>query len=138
MTCLIFEPREFNVPVVWTLTIGVTCWIIHCDTIYACPDRKDDIKAGVKSAALLFGSYIKPILSMFDVLFIAALICSGQQTDQGAVYYVVAVGGTAAHLSWQLITLDIKDGQDCQRKFDANTHIGFMVAAGLLGQMYTQ
>ena len=35
-------------------------WTIVYDTIYACQDREDDVHAGVKSTALLFGSYVRP------------------------------------------------------------------------------
>ena len=33
-------------------------------------DRKDDVKAGVKSTALLFGDYVKPILGIFGATFV--------------------------------------------------------------------
>ena len=41
----------------WLLFAATVCWAIVYDTIYAIQDREDDMKMGVKSSAILFGSY---------------------------------------------------------------------------------
>ena len=41
----------------WLLFAATICWAIVYDTIYAIQDREDDLKIGVKSSAILFGSY---------------------------------------------------------------------------------
>ncbi len=41
----------------WALFGATICWAIAYDTIYALQDRDDDRRVGVKSAAILFGSY---------------------------------------------------------------------------------
>ena len=41
----------------WLLFAATVCWAIVYDTIYAIQDREDDLKIGVKSSAILFGSY---------------------------------------------------------------------------------
>ncbi|TFK56929.1 UbiA prenyltransferase [Heliocybe sulcata] len=133
---LIAAPNDYQYPPVWALTFGTLCWTIVYDTIYACQDRKDDVKAGVNSTAVLFGDYVKPILSMFAAMFVATLAYAGYATGQGWVYYTVSVGGCAAHLLWQLVTLDTEDPQDCWNKFDANGYLGYVVLAGQLGGWY--
>jgi 4-hydroxybenzoate polyprenyltransferase len=103
----------------YSLTLGFS-WTIHYDTIYACQDRKDDIKAGVKSTAVLFGDYVKPILSVFSSVVVAALAFAGYRVGLGYGYWSISVVFTAAHFAWQLITVDLDNGPDCWSKFAAN------------------
>lgn len=87
------------------------------DTIYACQDREDDVTAGVKSTAVLFGDKVRMILSLFAVGFVACLTITGVLNGQGPWYFVISVGGAAAHVTWQLYTLDFHNKQECDRKF---------------------
>lgn len=41
----------------WILWLAVVLWTLGFDTVYAIPDREDDRRIGVNSAALFFGSY---------------------------------------------------------------------------------
>ncbi|MGV3740116.1 MAG: 4-hydroxybenzoate octaprenyltransferase [Gammaproteobacteria bacterium] len=38
------------------------CWIVAYDTMYALVDKEDDLKIGVRSTAILFGSKVIPIV----------------------------------------------------------------------------
>lgn len=38
------------------------CWIVAYDTMYALVDREDDLRIGVRSTAILFGSQVIPII----------------------------------------------------------------------------
>jgi 4-hydroxybenzoate polyprenyltransferase len=78
---------------------------------------KDDVKAGVKSTALLFGDNVREILVLFAGIFVASLIIIGILNEQGPAYFVIACGGTTAHLVWQLTTWKIHDPVDCSAKF---------------------
>jgi 4-hydroxybenzoate polyprenyltransferase len=74
----------------------------------------------VKSTAILFGSWVKPILGLFSAVFVGTLVYAGLETNQGWIYFTVSVGGCAAHLWWQLGTLDVEVPDDCGRKFDVS------------------
>ncbi|KAI0034587.1 UbiA prenyltransferase family [Vararia minispora EC-137] len=115
-----------------TSILGCVCWTIVYDTEYACQDRKDDAKAGVKSTALLFGDHVRSVLAVFAILFLASLVLIGVLNGQTAVYFVVSCGGAAAHLAWQLRFWDVDDPADCGAKFKANGDLGYFVSAGLL------
>uniref|UniRef100_V5EQK8 4-hydroxybenzoate polyprenyltransferase, mitochondrial n=1 Tax=Kalmanozyma brasiliensis (strain GHG001) TaxID=1365824 RepID=V5EQK8_KALBG len=52
--------------VVLPLYAGSIFWTLVYDTIYAHQDKTDDVHAGVKSTALLFGDKTKPVLSAFS------------------------------------------------------------------------
>lgn len=130
-------------------------WTIFYDTIYACQDRKDDLKAGVKSTALLFGSYVKQILAAFAAIFVISLAYTGHALAFGFEFYVVSVGVCAVHLIWQLVSLDTDDPRDCWRKFlvsrtygifssqcfdafiQSNGNLGYIVVAGILADHFS-
>ncbi|KAH7926932.1 4-hydroxybenzoate polyprenyl transferase [Leucogyrophana mollusca] len=133
---LIVSPDDVKSAPMWVLTGGTLCWTIVYDTIYACQDRKDDVKAGVKSTALLFGSWVKEILSIFAVGFVGSLIYAGVATGRGIPFYIIAVGGCAGHLLWQLLSLDVNSPEDCWKKFQSNGNLGYVVTGGILLDHY--
>ncbi len=96
---------------------SICSWTIVYDTIYACQDRKDDIQAGVKSTAVLFGDNVRTVLSLFTAAFILCLFVAGIINGQGAWYFAISVGGAACHLAWQLSTVDFDNEGDCKNKF---------------------
>ncbi|KAG6848253.1 hypothetical protein H0H93_001895, partial [Arthromyces matolae] len=56
-------------------------------------DKRDDVKAGVKSTALLFGTWIKPILFAFASVLVSSLYIAGSMNKMGAYYYLISVLG---------------------------------------------
>lgn len=85
------------------------------DTIYACQDKQDDIKVGIKSTAVLFGTRIKPLLSLFASLLLTFLGGSGALNGQGRAFFVLSIGGTAVYLAHQIWTLDVDSVMECSR-----------------------
>lgn len=62
--------------------LGAMCWTIGYDTIYAHQDKEDDIMAGIKSTALIFGERSKVWISVFyaaafTLIFIGVLLLRG-------------------------------------------------------------
>ncbi|OCH87452.1 UbiA prenyltransferase [Obba rivulosa] len=121
-----------NWTLVSTLLLGGISWTIHYDTIYACQDRRDDIKAGVKSTAVRFGKHVRTVLAFFSALFVACLAYAGALNSQGPLYFVITVLGAAAHLAWQLLMLDPESNQSCWSMFMANGDLGYIIWAGML------
>lgn len=94
-------------------------------------DKKDDVTAGVKSTALLFGHRTKPILSAFAAANVALLAAAGSAVGAGWPYYAaVAAGG--CHLAWQLAAVDLDNGRDCMEKFVSNKAYGAVLFAGIV------
>jgi 4-hydroxybenzoate polyprenyltransferase len=48
--------------ITWLVMLITYCWILIYDTMYAMADRQDDIRIGVNSTAILFGSFDKAII----------------------------------------------------------------------------
>ncbi|KAK2462541.1 hypothetical protein APHAL10511_005511 [Amanita phalloides] len=111
---------------------GCWCWTMLYDTIYACQDKRDDVKAGVRSTAILFGSWIQPLLVACAALFVSMLLVVGYLNDQGAIYYILTVGGTAVQLVWQISTVDLDVPSSCWDNFNYNGQLGWAVWIGLL------
>jgi 4-hydroxybenzoate polyprenyltransferase len=94
-------------------------------------DKADDAKVGVKSTALLFADKTKPILSGFGTFFITSLATTGYVAELGPAYYI-SVGAAAAHIAWQLLTVDLDKPGDCMAKFKSNTWVGAIITCGVI------
>ncbi|MBL32803.1 MAG: 4-hydroxybenzoate octaprenyltransferase [Gammaproteobacteria bacterium] len=51
------------------LYVGIIAWIVSFDTIYAFQDKEDDIKIGVKSTAILWGTNSIKICQYLQIFF---------------------------------------------------------------------
>ena len=117
-------------PALWLWLAGI-CWTIFYDTIYAHQDREDDALIGVKSTALRFGENTKRWLTGFVIgalaLYLIAMLSAGLPW-----WSVLLLLPFAAHLAWQLRSLDINDGSGCLRLFRSNREAGLLVVAAFL------
>lgn len=113
------------------LYAGSIAWTIVYDTIYAHQDKVDDVKAGVKSTALLFAERSRPILTAFSASFVSLLALSGYLNAQGPAFYALSVGGAAAHLAWQLKNADLDSRESCWEMFKSNRDLGAIVWSGM-------
>ncbi|KAH0578762.1 Para-hydroxybenzoate--polyprenyltransferase, mitochondrial [Termitomyces sp. J132] len=111
---------------------GCWFWTMLYDTIYACQDIQDDIKMGVRSTAILFGSWIRPLLVLCGVGFVTMLGLAGYINGQGPYYFVLSVGGTTAHLVWQYKLVDLDVPASCWQNFKNNGHLGWIIWCGLM------
>jgi 4-hydroxybenzoate polyprenyltransferase len=114
----------------YLLYAGAIFWVIGYDTIYAHQDREDDALIGIKSTALLFGEYTKPILAVFYALAVALLAWAGWSAGAGLLF-ALALLAFAAHLAWQIARLDIADPVRCLAVFKSNRDAGLILFAGL-------
>lgn len=124
--------NSINVGVNATMMAACWCWTMLYDTIYACQDKKDDVKMGVRSTALLFGSWIRPLLVVCAITFVIMLTWAGILNEQGRAYFILSVGGTAVHLVWQFATVDLEEPSSCWRNFKRNGHLGWTVWGGIM------
>ena len=71
----------------WLLFAATVCWAIVYDTIYAIQDREDDLKIGVKSSAILFGSYTWLGVGLSACFMLFFLSIAGEVGDLGTEYF---------------------------------------------------
>lgn len=117
------------------LYAGGVAWTLTYDTIYAHQDKKDDVIAGVKSTALRFGEKTPQWLAGFSSAFVGLTALAGYMNGQGLPFYLISVGGAAAHLAWQLRTVNYDDPKSCWQKFRSNHQTGAIVWSGIVADM---
>jgi 4-hydroxybenzoate polyprenyltransferase len=113
------------------LYAGSIAWVIGYDTIYAHQDREDDALVGIKSTALLFGERTKPMLALFYALAVSLIGAAGFAAGAGPVFGLGLLA-FAAHLAWQVVTLDVGDPDRCLAIFKSDRDAGLILFAGLL------
>lgn len=113
------------------LYVAAISWTIMYDTIYAHQDKVDDVLIGVKSTALLFGDQTKPWLTGFSAVMLSNLAVVGINSGQTWPYYA-GLGCAAAHLAWQIKTVDLSSTSDCLAKFKSNKWLGLVLFAGIV------
>ncbi|KAF1784433.1 4-hydroxybenzoate octaprenyltransferase [Phytophthora cactorum] len=118
-------------PVVLPLYAGGVAWTLVYDTLYAHQDKKDDIKIGVRSTALLFGDKTKPVLNFFSAAAIAGFGTAGYMAGLDWPFFVGLTGG-AAHLAWQVNTAKLDDHINLQARFASNKWFGALMFASVV------
>ena len=115
----------------WLVFGTALVWAVIYDTFYAMVDRDDDIKAGVKSTAVLFGDLDLFVIGGMQLLMLAALLFIGDMAELSAWYYltVVIVAMLMGYHQW-LARARKKSG--CFAAFLHNHHIGMVVFIGIL------
>lgn len=108
-------------------------WTVNYDTVYAHQDLQDDLKAGIKSLAVLFQDQTKTFLWPLLFLMIGLMVASGWLAGLGFVYYLVAVGGSALTLGSMLVSVKLEDYTSCWWWYrDGSWYVGWSITAGLL------
>ena len=111
-------------------------WTLFYDTIYAFQDLKDDVIAGVKSTARLFGESTKIWLSVFLLIFwflagIVILLSSVNGSMSKIIVSTIGICLLLAHLFTQLVKLDITSENSCMKTFQSNRNAGLILVTTL-------
>jgi 4-hydroxybenzoate polyprenyltransferase len=115
----------------WLLFLANLLWTTGYDTWYAMVDREDDLRAGSKSTAILFGDADLVALGILYGGFFVAMLLLGQRTALGVNYWAglaVAAGFTV----WLFALGRDRKPEHCLRAFLANQWVGLAVFAGIV------
>jgi len=95
--------NEIGWPAVGIL-IATICWAIGYDTIYALQDKDDDVRAGVRSTAILFGSWVWLAVLLFLIAMALILALVGIATGLAFPFYFTLAGAGAwfGYQVWQI------------------------------------
>lgn len=118
-------------PLGWLLFIGNILWSTVYDTEYAMVDREDDLKAGAKSTAILFGDADLPILGMLMGTFLLAMLFVGQRAHLGWPYWL-ALLIAAGLFAWQHWLIRDRLCDACLAAFRHNNWLGLTVWIGIV------
>lgn len=121
----------WNWPVMIPLYLSGFFWCMHYDTIYAHQDKKFDIKAGIKSTALRWGTNSKTIFNGLSTAQMACYLTSGFLAGMGPFFYLgAAVGGYRLFSMTKKVNLD--DPANCWYWFKENINTGHVFWLGIL------
>ena len=120
-------------PIGWVLLLANVLWAVAYDTMYAMADRPDDIRAGSRSTAILFGHADRAMVGLFQVATLAVLATIGWQLDFGSAWYA-GLGAATCLGVYQQHLIRHRDRQDCFRAFMNNNWLGGVVFLGLAAE----
>jgi len=117
-------------PSLWLVFIANLLWTVAYDTEYAMVDRKDDLKVGIKSTAILFGELDRHMIGALQALTLTALVLVGQRFELGLAYFA-SLMVVAGLFVYQQKLIRARDPADCFRAFLNNNWVGAAVFLGL-------
>jgi 4-hydroxybenzoate polyprenyl transferase, proteobacterial len=118
-------------PLGWLLFIANILWSLVYDTEYAMVDREDDLKAGAKSTAILFGDADLPILGVLMATLLLAMVFVGQRAQLGWPYWL-ALLVAAGLFAYQLWLIRTRERGPCLAAFRHNNWWGLTVWIGIV------
>lgn len=115
----------------WWLVAANVCWVMAYDTMYAMVDRDDDLRIGVKSTAILFGSLDRFVVAACQAATLVILAFVGLQIHFGG-YYAGGLATAAIFAAYQQWRIRRRERDACFEAFLNNTWFGAAVFAGIL------
>ncbi|MEC7885551.1 MAG: 4-hydroxybenzoate octaprenyltransferase [Pseudomonadota bacterium] len=115
----------------WLFFLATIVWVTMFDTIYAISDKKDDIKNGINSTAILFGNNDKLAIASMQITFFLILFYIGYYVGYGIYYNSFLILCVLIALFNQRLIKD-RYPEDCICAFKNNQFIGFFIFTGIL------
>jgi len=114
----------------WWLLLANIFWAIAYDTEYAMVDRDDDVRIGIKTAAITLGRYdVAAVMACYGVT-LGLLAGIGAHRGLGAPYYL-GLAGAAVFMAYHYRLIRGRDRDDCFKAFNQNNWVGAAVFVGL-------
>jgi 4-hydroxybenzoate polyprenyltransferase len=123
--------RNELVQQIWLVYIANVIWTVAYDTFYAMVDRRDDIKIGVKSTAVLFGDADRAITASLQAFFLFTMLLAGQRFELGTPFYV-ALAVAALLCAYQQWLIRYREPQNCFKAFLNNNYVGLVLFLGIV------
>ncbi|MEM1433373.1 MAG: 4-hydroxybenzoate octaprenyltransferase [Pseudomonadota bacterium] len=113
----------------WLLFTASLLWIVAYDTYYAMVDRDDDLKVGIRSTAILFGSSDRLMILLLQGLALCAFVLAGRALGYGGFYFAgLLIMG--ALFVYQFQSTRRRSREACFAAFKNNIWAGFALFAG--------
>ncbi len=126
-----FTAVQETVPsIAWLIYLATLLWTMAYDTLYAMVDREDDLKAGIKSSAILFGEADLLMIAILESITVLALWLLGQQL-QFSIWYDLGLAVAVTLWARQLWLCRDRSREQCFRAFLNNHWVGASIFTGL-------
>jgi 4-hydroxybenzoate polyprenyltransferase len=125
-----FMAIQLQLPaLVWYLYLANMLWTVAYDTYYALVDQPDDVKAGIKSTAILFGKQALPVIVLLQLVTLLVLGYVGLLAQLSLIYYAALLcSGLAFFYQYRLA---VKSRAGCFQAFLHNHYVGLLVFTGI-------
>lgn len=120
---------KVNAVTLW-LYLGAVAWTIAYDTWYAMVDREDDIKIGIRSSAILFGSYDRLWVAIFQIFTLGVWFYVGILAQLRWPYFA-ALCMCAGLFVYQQILAYRSEPKRCFQAFLNNQWLGLILFLGI-------
>lgn len=117
---------------VWLIYIAVLLWTVCYDTFYAMVDRDDDVRAGIKSTAVLFGDMDRLMTATLQILTLITLVFVGKRFELGWFYYLSLVVAAGFFVYQQYLIQD-RVRERCFAAFLNSNWVGMVIFIGIAG-----
>ncbi len=114
----------------WLAFLATALWVVAYDTLYAMADREEDLAAGNRSTAILFGDADLLMVASLQGLFLATLLLVGLHLALPLAYY----GGLMAALALivrQMWQVRDRNPEACFQAFRNNVWVGAAIWTGI-------
>ena len=115
----------------WWLLLANVFWAIAYDTEYAMVDRDDDLKIGIRTAAITFGRFDVAAVMLSYAVTLALLALVGRLQGFGLAFHA-GLAAAAAIAGYHFLLIRDRSRDGCFRAFNQNNWFGAAVFAGLL------
>jgi 4-hydroxybenzoate polyprenyltransferase len=118
----------------WTLLVANIFWALAYDTEYAMVDREDDLKIGIRTAAITFGRFDVLAVMLCYAITLGILAAIGWTLRYGAAYLGgLVVAAAVAGYHYTLIRNRSREG--CFAAFRHNKWFGAAIFAGIVAEL---
>ncbi|MEM6809474.1 MAG: 4-hydroxybenzoate octaprenyltransferase [Pseudomonadota bacterium] len=117
-------------PIAWFVFAITVLWAVIYDTMYAMCDRPDDLEAGIRSTAILFGDADRFIIGIMQIMLLLAFVVLGDRITATPWYYG-ALLAVAGFMAYQQYLIRDREPKACFAAFLNNRHVGTAVFIGL-------
>lgn len=114
----------------WLLFFTAVLWPVIYDTMYAMTDKKDDLKIGIKSTAILFARADRLIIALLQGLFLVGLVWVGCVFHLHVSYYI-SIFVAALLFVYQQYLMRNREPQRCFQAFLNNHWVGLVIFMGI-------
>jgi len=117
--------------VAWVMLLANVFWSVAYDTEYAMVDRPDDLKIGLKTAAITFGRYdVLAVMLCYAATF-ALLAVVGAMVGLGVAWYLGLLAASVL-AGYHYTLIRGRERAPCFKAFRHNNWVGGVIFAGLV------
>jgi len=117
-------------PHAWWLLAGNIFWVLAYDTEYAMVDRDDDVRIGMKTAAITLGRFDVAAVMVFYAVYLAGWSVLGDKLGLGG-WYQLGIAAAAVQALWHYTLIRKRTREGCFAAFRLNHWLGASVFMGV-------